>query len=282
MLREIDPTNINSAIDLLCEGFPKRSREFWAKGFARMEQAAWNRSLGVPFGYLLQTGDKPAGVMLTLASPRHSDEQKTYTLINLSSWYIIPSQRWRAAAMMKAILAKHDGMAFTDLTANAPVQAMLPLFGFQPTNDGIAIVVIPSWRAWKGGGQVKLLSQVPIGAVPTDVRDFLLAHEALGCVAAAVEDGGKWHPLLFKKRSLRGVPSVQLLHCQTLEVLKRNLGSVLRFLLKDLKLLLIIDNSREDQTIGIEKKERGKKFARGLSQVNFADYAGSELCLFDF
>ena len=93
--RQIGDCDLDKVADLLVIGFPNRTRAYWRLGLERQGR----RSLpeGLPrYGYLLEAGGEPVGVVLALYMP--TDGSGAYRC-NLSSWYVDPAlSRIRLAA----------------------------------------------------------------------------------------------------------------------------------------------------------------------------------------
>ena len=67
--REISEADIDAVADLLTRGFVGRSRQYWMQGLRR--QAACTVPNGYPqFGYMLDHGGTPVGVLLLLYTSR--------------------------------------------------------------------------------------------------------------------------------------------------------------------------------------------------------------------
>jgi hypothetical protein len=282
MLLAIDDTTLGHAFDLLGRGWPNRSRRFWELGLERLRAIGANAAANVPTGYLLMAEKQPAGVVLTPATARVGARGEAQTIINISSWYIDPPHRWLAPVMLRGIL-RGSPAVFTDLTPTERVQQMLPPLGFQALNDGETIVVLP-YAAMQRAARAAVveLSEVPEPAIAASTWKLLRDHARLGCLAAALADGSSWQPLLFKGRKIRNLPAAQLIYCESNSCLHGNLAAVARYLLRHGTLLLAMDIPLGGVAPGIERRHRGRRFARGGAFKDRTDYAGSELCLFDY
>jgi len=281
MLRPIDSSNSEVAIDLLARGFPKRSRTYWGSALWNMEQFGGNAAAGVPLGHILESGGRPVGVVLTPASIRRKRNGAIERTVNISSWYIEPDHRWQAPLMMRRLLGGTDAV-FTDLTPSPAVQQMLPAFGFRKLSHDVAVNLLPL-LAVTGSSKVRVedLDAAPIGAIDAEAREFLAAHQKFGCVAAAFAEESNWQPLLFKPRKLRGIPAALLIYCECNSALYRNLGSVARYLLRRGKLALILDIPLNTSIPGIPRRGQTQRFAKGGDFDGRTDLTGSEMSLFD-
>lgn len=278
-LEPVDEARIGMAIDVLYRGPWKQPRAYWEKGLERMVALGANRQAGVPLGQCLMVDGQPAGILLTLASARTRADGSQVTLVNLAGWFVEPEQRWRSPLMLRAAM-RQNGAVITDLSPSAAVQPMLPALGFKPLNRGEAVIPLPLAALRPASGRV-----CPLGAGPqgwrAEIVPELLAHESIGCIGAALVEGGNWHPLLFKRRTMKGLPVARLAYCDDLAVVHRNLAAVARYLLARGCGLLQLDIPLDGTFPGVPRWGHGMKFATDATYAKGTDYVGSELCLFD-
>lgn len=237
-------------------------------------------------GYLLMQGDEAAGLMLTPATQRATAAGNSGLIVNLSSWYIRPSQRWRGVQMMKSILARHDAM-FTDLTPTVEVQKLLPALGFEPVNSGIVVTPLPVAAAlMAGGATVRDLDASDSDVLDNGLKDLFQAHRGIGCLAAVLQCAAGDVQLLFRPRKFKGLPAAKLIYCDDLEAFNTHLPGVARYLLGQGIVLLIHDDHGLPNWAFNLARPRGLKFAKpgaGLSiRPSQIDHAGSELALLDY
>ena len=84
--RLIGTADLPGVADLLCQGFPRRTRAYWTSGLARLAQLA--PLDGLPrFGWLLEASGRPVGVCLLISS-RPPDDPSAGIRSNVSSWYV--------------------------------------------------------------------------------------------------------------------------------------------------------------------------------------------------
>ena len=185
-----------------------------------------------------------------------------------------------APLMLRDVLREPDAV-FTDLTPSDRVIPMLPAFGFKPLNRGISAVALPV-AALKTTPHARVydLASLPKHALEPDTHALLERHVEHGAIAGVLKVGNAWHPLLFLPRLLRCLPTAQLMYCESNSTVVENLGAVARFLLKQGKLVLIIDIPLQGDVPGTYFLNRGMKFARGGCFEGRTDYAGSELLFF--
>jgi hypothetical protein len=285
-LTPIEPANEENALRLLAEGFPERPLEFWRNAFARMHTTGWNAEAGVPIGQMLSSGATPVGVMLTPASMREFPDGTRRRIVNLSSWYIRTEHRWRGLAMMRRLTAEPD-VIYTDVTPTPEMHKLLLAAGFRQMNRGVIAEALPVKACDIGSrSTVRDLEEAPRGAIAEALRTFLLAHRSHGGIPAALEVGGKWHPLLFKRGRWRRLPSAELLFAPSAVAVTRHMGSIARFLLRRGVLVAHRDSLLDEAPPARGLRTRGMKFAKYSPHDahllrDRIDHAGTELGIFD-
>lgn len=285
LIRPIDTDkDVALATALLVEGFPAKPASIWPAFFERLRILGTNGPAGVPFGYLMNSGEKPTGVMMTPAMLRTRSDGAQGPVINLSSWYVQPPERWRAGRMLQAVMKQHDAM-FTDLTPTDEVRAMLPAFGFVSINAGVVVTILPVAAAWPAGG-ARVREMMPGEAtIPDDTRRMLEAHVAAGCLALVQDGDGPPMPLLLRKRRLKGLPAAKLIYCPDLSRFQAAMPVLARALVAKRVGILMSDDTQAPLRAGQLKRRRGLKFIRpgaGFAPVpNVTDHTASELALLD-
>jgi hypothetical protein len=280
MLMPIGRNRLPEALDLLCEGFPERSRDFWKQALDRLADHAGNQTLQFPLGFFWMEKDVPAGIALTPASPRAKACGAMAALVNISSWYMRPEARWKAPLMLRALFKTPDAI-FTDLTPTPEVQKMLPAFGFRPVNAGTVIHPLP-WLALKRGSNARIRpwragEVLPPGSPPVDVIE---QHRRDGCLPLMIgTDSG---PVLVVARPsrFRGLKSASLVYIGSHRTLDTALPALARFLL--VRGYLIAQSDVRVARAGPGFRPRGVWFALGGAFDDCTDHLGSELCLLDF
>ena len=160
MLRPISFEALDTTLPILARGFPAMRRDAWSAGFARMRRCAPDPSARV--GYLLDDRGRDAGIILTIPSLRTGDGRRL-PVVNLSSWYVEPDQRWRAPRMLQAVLSC-DATLYTDLTPSPPVRAMIGRLGFRGWTEGTLLFPLPLFALRRAGTS----RVIPLHDLPAD------------------------------------------------------------------------------------------------------------------
>ncbi len=280
MLKPFGPEDRAQVLLLLQEGFPERGRAFWEKALDRLLAWPGNHAVEYPPGFFWLEKGEPVGIILTPASPRGSGDAALPPIVNVSSWYVRDTHRWKAPLMLRALF-RDERVVFTDLTPTPEVQKMLPAFGFVPACDGIEWIGTPVFalrpsavhlERWKPG------MALPPGSPP----DALIAeHMAWGCTALVLEAAGARHLVVLKPMRVRGLPGARVLFAGCRAMLEAGLPALSRHMLLRGTIILLID-ARSEARRGAGYRSHGIWFARGKSFPNRTDHFGSELALFDF
>lgn len=274
-LRPIGPSQRDEAVALLMEGFPETDRAFWERGLER-QAALQNDGLG----YILEAGGRSVGIMLTLRSTRRRPDGTLYPVINLSSWYIQPAHRWRAATMLRSIVAESDGLV-SDLTASEPIYRMNAAAGLTPWSNGMILASALPWAGLptRRGARVLSLAQAAAQIDPAEAG-LLEWHERDGLIAAVLHEETGACPLLFRPIRRKGLRFAQVILAGSRKAVTRNLPAVTRFLAGRGIMFLSIDAHREDCPPGAIFRPGRQRFWRGVVERDRLDYAYSELVLF--
>lgn len=127
--REITFNDLEAILELLCEGFPRRTSQYWQEALARLTE----RPLvaGFPrYGYLLEAEGQPQGVLLLLTAVVDSTVRS-----NLSSWYVRQPYRGFATQLVQ-LATRTRGATYLDLTPAPKVLPIVKALGFKPYSNG--------------------------------------------------------------------------------------------------------------------------------------------------
>lgn len=280
MFHALTDNDFPAAAALLTEGFPERGPHFWQQGLHRLRQHAGNAAAGVPLGLLMKDGERPVGVALTPASQRHRTDGSVQTLVNVSSWYVQPTYRWRAGLMLRALVSDAS-RSYIDLTPTEDVARMLPVFGFRPVNRGTTVALLPMLALGRSGGArihpLQPGDRLPDGSPP---MEQLLAHRELNCWPLLLEHGTGSTLLVYRPRPLRGVPGARLKYIGSHTMLRQHLPVVARHLLARGLPLLTWDTREDDATSrAFIHRPGGIWYAKGTAFEDYTDFVGTELCI---
>jgi hypothetical protein len=262
--RPIADSDLNALADLLSRGFPATRRSTWTNGFARWQQLPTVE--GMPrFGYLLDGGVGPVGVILLISS-RRGDR----VMVNLSSWYVEPG--WRAhSTMLIGLATKLKHVTYLDASPAPHTWRMLQAQGFSLYNFGRSAVF-----ALPGRGHV---SQ----DIPDDLPEAQLLgdHRKLGLISLVVEKDGMVSPFVFKPRMLKTlpIPVMDVLFTRSPDDFRRCAPALAKYFLRRGSLAFLIDGDMEGHLSHyVEGKE--PRYFKGPWRPMLGDLAYTEKVLF--
>ena len=286
--REIAPSDSRSVIDLLTKGFD-RERQYWVRAWERLARRATPD--GYPrFGYLLECGGDPVGVLLLIHSHPHSSDT-TGVRCNVSSWYVEPEFRGYAAVLASRA-ARHREVTYFNLTPARHTWPILEAMGYKHYAKGF-FVGVPALSRPRDHRRVRAVTRdVSPGAdLPADEIDLLLAHADCGCFSLICGEVGVRHPFIFGKyrhplRSrghwVRGLPLAHLVYCRDLRDFAECAGPVGRFLaLRGYAGVVVTANEPVRGAPGRFFGER-PRFFKGPNPPRLGDETYSEQVLFGF
>lgn len=280
MIEALSESNWTLAVDLLVEGFPERDRAFWEGGLANLRRYGGNTAAGAPLGFLFFEKQAVAGVLLTPAYLRRRADGSAQKIVNLSSWYVRPKQRWRAGLMLKTIIADPD-VVYTDLTPTEKIQQMLPALGFAPINAGIELIFLPA-AALTGGwaGAARPADPATWGFATAPDWATIDAHRALGCVPLCLDGPSGTCRIVYQKGHYSGATAASLVYVESHAKLRPALGALARHLLARGIMLLRLPAQNARVGLGSVFRPRNIWFAKGDTFADRTDVLGSELTLF--
>lgn len=266
--RAIVENDLDGLAALLVKGFPLTQRAYWIRGFSRWQHLPTVE--GMPrYGYVLDTGKGPVGVILLLSSQR--GEQ---IVANLSSWYVEPE--WRThSTLLIAVATKLKHVTYTNVSPAPHTWRTLEAQNFVPYNFGrSAIFALP------GRGAV---SQT----IPEDLPEaqLLRDHRALGWISLVVEKDGLVSPIVLRPRRLDRppVPMMDVMYCRSPEDFARCAPALARHLFSR-SLGFLIDGDMPSSNFKIwghyvEGKER--RYYKGPWRPRLGDLAYTEKAIFE-
>jgi hypothetical protein len=262
--RPIADSDLDGLADLLTRGFPGSGHSYWTRGFARWQQMPVVE--GVPrYGYLLDGGMGPVGVILLISSRR--GEQ---IIANLSSWYVEP--QWRShSTLLVAVATKLKHVTYLNASPAPHTWRTLQAQGFMACNFGRSAVF-----ALPGRGHVS-------ENIPDDLPEaqLLRDHRALGLISLVVEKDGILSPFVFKPRMLDRppVPVMDVIFTRSPDEFRRCAPALARHFLRRGCLGFLIDGDRQGPLSHyVEGKE--PRYFKGPCRPVQGDLAYTEKVIF--
>jgi len=278
-VREIREADLNAVARLLHQGFAFRSIDYWLRGLQR--HARRPRPANTPaFGYCLDNGGAPVGVILLLFSEVRAGVE-TIVRCNVSSWYVEPAFRAFSSMMVK-IATKDKSVTYFNITPAPHTWSMVEAQGFSPYCNGQIYGALALTRP-APEARVQLFSTSEAAYLTDYEADLLRQHDGFGCLSLVVREGAQAYPFVFQKHHVgRIVPVYRLLYCRDIDDVRRFAGNVGRFLARRGGLLVRFDANRAMPGIlGWYSQKRGRKYAKGPHPPQLGDLAFTEAALFD-
>lgn len=262
--RPITDSDVNWLPDFLTRGYPQTRASTWTRGFARWQQLP--QVDGMPrYGYMLDSGQGPVGVILLISS-RRGDQ----IIANLSGWYVEPS--WRAHdTMLIGLATKLKHVTYLYASPAPHTWRTLQAQGFSPYNFGRSAVF-----ALPGRGHVHQ-------DIPDDLPEARLLHDhrKLGWVSLVVEKDGIVSPFVLKPRLLEKppMPVMDVMFTRSPDDFRRCASALARYFLPRGSLGFLIDGDSEGH---LSHYAEGKepRFFKGPYRPVLGDLAYTEKVLF--
>jgi hypothetical protein len=267
--RQIAQDDLEGLAGLLAHGFPDTSRAYWTDGFARWQ--AIPAIEGLPrYGYVLDDGQAPVGVLLIIPSQRAGR-----IFANLSSWYVEP--QWRAhSSLLVQVATKLKHVTYLNASPAPHTWRTLQAQGFQPYNFGRSAVF-----ALPGRGRVS--QYIPAGLPEAQL---LADHRAWGWTSLVVEKDGIVSPFVFKSRRLdrpaigRHKPAMMdLMFCRDMDDFRRCAPALARHFLPRGVLGFLVDGDA-DGMLGHYVEGKEPRWFKGPHRPQLGDLAYTEKVVF--
>lgn len=278
LIREDD---IEGVINLLTQGFPGRTRDYWARA---MQQLA-RRETPKPyprFGYMLEADGTLAGVILLIFSTQYAHGERQVRC-NISSWYA--DRRYRGyASLLIAAAVRHRDVTYVNISPAVDTWPVIEAQGFSRYCFG-EMIAIPalSWQV-PDTRVLEFDTRQDYGpALGKEEREILHSHNGYGCLSYVVTEKYKVSPFVFlPRRILRGlVPAIQLVYCRDVREFVRYAGPIGRSLMRRGHLFVRLDASTP--LAGLAGKyfpDRAPRYFKGPDRPRIGDLAFSEDVLF--
>lgn len=278
-VREIADADLPAIAALLTKGFPFRSNDYWRRGLARHAQRA--RPAGYPaFGYCLDHGGRPVGVILLLFSEL-TKEDGNVIRCNVSSWYVEPEYRMFGSQMVRAA-TRDKTVTYFNITPAPHTWTTVEAQGFSVYCRGQVYAALFCTRPVTTA-RVDVFSDSEASGLSPFETDLLRQHASFGCLSLVVRDGANAYPFVFQKHRVKGiVPIYRLLYARRVPDLVKFAGNIGRFLARRGGLLVRFDaNEPVAGLVGWYSDKRGRKYAKGPQPPALGDLAFTEAALFD-
>jgi hypothetical protein len=240
--RQIEEADLTGVADLLARGFPVRSLAHWQRAFARLRTHR-----GVPdlprYGYLLECGGAPVGVILTISSVRPAGDEPR-VLCNLSSWYVEPAFRAYAPLLISAAARQRD-ITFVNVSPAPHTVKIVEVQGFKRYSTG-QFVALPALAPAPDDVRIRLHDgdEPPPAACDAIEVELVRSHREYGCITLWVITPNRALPFVFLPRRVSGViPCVELVYCPSLAAFIRFARPIGRALLRRGRAFVLIDAS---------------------------------------
>jgi hypothetical protein len=284
LCREISETDIDAVADLLTRGFAGRSREYWMLGLGR--QATREVPDGCPrFGYMLDRGGLPVGVLLLLYTSRTEGAEITIRC-NLSSWYFDPEFR-HYAPLVTRIAQKNKEVSYSNITPAMWTWPVIEAQGFAVYCTGL-FFSMPALSRVKPGMTVATVAPDTrtIEGLSTSEVELLARHARYGCLnlICRTATGDALPFILLPARARRGwitPPAMRLIYCRGIADYVQCAGAIGRFLIRRGKIFVMLDaNGAVPGLIGHYTEGRGRKYFKGPHQPRLGDLTDTELVVY--
>lgn len=227
--RKIESQDFGAVIELLCEGFPRRSKTYWIDALRRLE--AFPVCEGLPrYGHLMETSNAVVGAILVLSAPILVGGIKTIRR-NVSSWYVRPQFRLYGPFLARA--AEGPPATYINIDPDPPTWPMIEAHGFQRFADGV-IACVPAFNFRSERARIMPFREV-IGTdhrLSTEALQILRDHEEFGCISLCSQISLTCYPFVFRRRRLRSYlpPCGELIYCRNIADFERFSGPLGRYL----------------------------------------------------
>jgi hypothetical protein len=276
--RQIDASDIDAVIELLTRGFRIRSRDYWRRALAKL--GSHPTPEGLPkYGYLLESGGVPVGVVLLIFSSIPASDVVT-TRCNVSSWYVEPEFRSQAALLISQAL-KHKNVTYVNISPAMHTRPIVEAQGFARYTSG-QFVALPALSKMDGEATVIGTQTVPNAHFEPSELDLLLMHHDYGCLSLWCVTPERAYPFVFMLRLVKGlIPCAQLIYCRNIRDFVRFARPIGRYLVRRGRPFVIVDsNGQIPGLVGTYLDGKSPKYFKGPSQPSFGDLAYTEAVMF--
>src|SRR3954447_10137803 len=195
-IREIRTTDLAAIAALLTRGFSFRKEAYWLRGLGR--HAARPRPAGFPaFGYCLDQGGVPVGVILLLFSAVRGDGETTVVRANVSSWYVEPAFRAYSSMLVRAA-TRDKRVTYFNITPAPHTWPQVEAQGFSVYCKG-QIYAAPALSRPLSGVEIGEFAEGEAVGLTAYDADLLRQHADWGCLSLVAREADVAHPFVFQK-----------------------------------------------------------------------------------
>src|SRR5882672_11748439 len=193
--RQINDSDVDGVAELLTRGFRIRSTAYWRRALAKL--GSHPTPEGLPkYGYLLESGGVPVGVILLIFSSIPASDAVT-TRCNLSSWYVEPEFRSHAALLISQAI-KHKNVTYVNISPAMHTRPIVEAQGFARYSNG-QFVAVPVLSAGHRDDTARVVGidaspDAPFGSCE---RELLSIHRDYGCLGLWCLTTERAHPFVF-------------------------------------------------------------------------------------
>jgi hypothetical protein len=274
-IREITDDDLEAVRELLIEGFPLRSAEYWAKGLANLRSLP--RAEGFPrYGYLVDADDAPQGLLFTITSARGAHDVRTH----LSSWYVREAYRHFALLLFRHALELQN-TTFINPSPAAHILRILKTFGFEPYTGGMVMLDLRmAMRRRSSPGAVQRVGPGDLAGLSDPEGRIAEDHLRMGCEVLRLETDVRTGLLIHRRKWIRrSLPCSQVILVDPDLVLELA-GPVMRALAGRGSLLALCDVDQNRKPAGGRVFRRGIRYFKGAEAPPVGDLSYSELAIF--
>lgn len=281
--RLIAEGDLPAIADLLCAGFPGRTRSGWLAGLACM------RSRPVPagapqFGYCLDAGGRLVGVILLIASERMV-EGRAALFCNVASWYVMPDYR-AYAQLIVSIALRNKEATYTNVSAAPHTWPIVENQGYTRYCGGL-FMAAGLLAAPQPGVVIRRLPAHGTDPAIDNMPDcgLLRRHQEMGCESVVCQEGDRLSGYVFRRFRIRAgrlpLPAMFVIHGPHRDQLIRFAGNFSRHFLWQGAPFLVMDADGPVAGLkGFYTETRGRKYYRGPHRPALCDLADSEFAVF--
>jgi hypothetical protein len=274
--RKIIAADTPSIARLLARGFPGRSLSYWTA--ALRELADRDCPENYPrYGYLLEYGREPVGVLLTIFHKLDDGAVRC----NISSWHVADAFRGYASLLVTCAL-RHRDVVYMNISPAPSTWGAIEAQGFRRYCNGQFVTLPALGRNRADAHVVPYDGAVHDRLLSTDEREAMPHHTGRGCIGRIVLEENAAYPYLFLPRRVLSIfPALQLVYSRDLSCFQHHAQALGRALLARGHLTVLVDaNGPLPNIPGLYLEDRGPKYFKGPRAPRLGDLTFCENVLF--